>query len=250
MVWATKKKYRLQQSDLKELENLAQLQEDSLSIFDSELENTELQPFVDFFSLLNRMPLTRKNEVDIFSDGEEKLTALIEDLKQAKKSIHIEYYAFVTDKTGKRILKVLEEKAAEGVEVRLLYDSFGSRGTKPKDFTQLIQNGGFAQTFITSQRALLKLRLNYHDHRKIVVIDGNTSYIGGFNIADQYVETTKRFGYWRDTHLRIHGAASSLLQMRFLMDWNVSAPEKNQVSYHWIISLPMNNQRQALPIFR
>lgn len=227
-----KKKYRLQQSDLKELENLAQLQEDSLSIFDSELENTELQPFVDFFSLLNRMPLTRKNEVDIFSDGEEKLTALIEDLKQAKKSIHIEYYAFVTDKTGKRILKVLEEKAAEGVEVRLLYDSFGSRGTKPKDFTQLIQNGGFAQTFITSQRALLKLRLNYHDHRKIVVIDGNTSYIGGFNIADQYVETTKRFGYWRDTHLRIHGAASSLLQMRFLMDWNVSAPEKNQVSYH------------------
>ncbi|KAF1298126.1 cardiolipin synthase [Enterococcus sp. JM4C] len=228
-----KKKYRLQQSDLRELENFSRLQEDdTLSLFDPTMENQELQPFVDFFSLLNRMPLTRKNEVEIFSDGEEKLTALLQDLKQAEKSIHIEYYAFVTDKTGQRILKVLEEKAAEGVEVRLLYDAFGSRGTTPKDFLQLEKNGGFAQTFITSQKALLKFRLNYHDHRKIVVVDGKISYIGGFNISNQYVEPTKRFGYWRDTHLRIHGAAASLLQMRFLMDWNVSSPETNQVNYH------------------
>ncbi|MDU1988552.1 MAG: cardiolipin synthase, partial [Enterococcus faecalis] len=96
---------------------------------------------------------------------------------------------------------------------------------------ELKKNGGFVQTFFTSQKALLKFRLNYHDQRKIVVIDGKVGYIGGFNVADQYGGTTKKFGYWRDTHLRIQGPAASLLQMRFLMDWNVSSPEKNRVAY-------------------
>ena len=129
-------------------------------------------------------------------------------------------------------MTLLEEKAAEGVEVRLLYDAFGSHGTKPKDFNRLIQNGGHVHTFVTSQRALLRFRLNYHDHRKIVVIDGKIGYTGGFNIANQYVNPTKKFGYWRDTHIRIYGAAASLLQLRFLTDWNVSVPEQKKVAYH------------------
>ena len=129
-------------------------------------------------------------------------------------------------------MTLLEEKAAEGVEVRLLYDAFGSHGTKPKDFNRLIQNGGHVHTFVTSQRALLRFRLNYHDHRKIVAIDGKIGYTGGFNIANQYVNPTKKFGYWRDTHIRIYGAAASLLQLRFLTDWNVSVPEQKKVAYH------------------
>ncbi len=134
----------------------------------------------------------------------------------------------MTDNIGQQVLHVLEEKAAEGVEVRILYDAFGSHGTKAKDFNRLIKNGGHVHTFVTSQRALLRFRLNYHDHRKIVVIDGKISYTGGFNIANQYVNTTKKFGYWRDTHIRIFGAASSLLQLRFLTDWNVSVPEEKK----------------------
>lgn len=137
-----------------------------------------------------------------------------------------------SDNIGQQVLTLLEEKAAEGVEVRLLYDAFGSHGTKPKDFNRLIQNGGHVHTFVTSQRALLRFRLNYHDHRKIVVIDGKIGYTGGFNIANQYVNPTKKFGYWRDTHIRIYGAAASLLQLRFLTDWNVSVPEQKKVAYH------------------
>lgn len=226
-----KKKFYLQQSDLKELENFGSYQGDNLELYDQVMKNAEQQQFVDFFSSLNRMPLTRQNDVKIFTDGTKKFDALMADIKAAKHSIHIEYYAFVTDNIGTKILTLLEEKAAEGVEVRLLYDAFGSKGTKVKHLEQLNKNGGFVQTFITSQKALLKFRLNYHDHRKIVVIDGKIGYIGGFNVADQYAGTTKKFGYWRDTHLRIHGAAASLLQMRFLMDWNVSSPEKNKVAY-------------------
>lgn len=213
-----KKKFYLRQSDLKELENFQDFKGDTIDHYDPVMDNEEHQQFVDFFSSLNRMPLTRRNSVTLLTDGQQKLTSLLSDIRQAKHSIHIEYYAFVTDNIGQQILTLLEEKAAEGVEVRLLYDAFGSHGTKPKDFNRLIQNGGHVHTFVTSQRALLRFRLNYHDHRKIVVIDGKIGYTGGFNIANQYVNPTKKFGYWRDTHIRIYGAAASLLQLRFLTD--------------------------------
>lgn len=101
------------------------------------------------------------------------------------------------------------------MEVRILYDAFGSHGTKAKDFNRLIKNGGHVHTFVTSQRALLRFRLNYHDHRKIVVIDGKISYTGGFNIANQYVNTTKirllaRYAY-TDFRCRFFFAPASLL---------------------------------------
>ncbi|MGM0329199.1 cardiolipin synthase [Enterococcus sp. AZ084] len=227
-----KKKFHLRQSDLRELENFQDFKGDTLEHYDPIIQNEDHQHFVDFFSSLNQMPLTRKNAVTLLTDGQEKLTAVLKDIEAAKHSIHIEYYAFVTDNIGQQILKVLEKKAAEGVEVRLLYDAFGSHGTKTKDFKKLVENGGHVHTFITSQRALLRFRLNYHDHRKIIVVDGKIGYTGGFNIADQYVNHTKKFGYWRDTHIRIYGAAASLLQLRFLMDWNVSVPDQKKVGYH------------------
>ncbi|MBO0481964.1 cardiolipin synthase [Candidatus Enterococcus courvalinii] len=227
-----KKKFYLRQSDLKELENFQNFRDDTIEHYDSQTNEVEKQAFVDFFSSLNQMPLTRKNELTLLTDGQEKLTSLLNDIEEAQHSIHIEYYAFVTDEIGNQVLRLLEKKAAQGVQVRLLYDAFGSHGTKAKDFNQLIANGGEAQTFLTSQEALLRFRLNYHDHRKIVVIDGKIGYTGGFNIANQYVYTTKKFGYWRDTHIRIFGAATSLLQLRFLMDWNVSVSEEKKVGYH------------------
>jgi len=227
-----KKKFHLRQSDLRELENFQDFKGDTLEHYDPIIQNEDHQHFVDFFSSLNQMPLTRKNAVTLLTDGQEKLTAVLKDIEAAKHSIHIEYYAFVTDNIGQQILKVLEKKAAEGVEVRLLYDAFGSHGTKTKDFKKLVENGGHVHTFITSQRALLRFRLNYHDHRKIIVVDGKIGYTGGFNIANQYVNHTKKFGYWRDTHIRIYGAAASLLQLRFLMDWNVSVPDQKKVGYH------------------
>ncbi|THE16164.1 cardiolipin synthase [Enterococcus hirae] len=227
-----KKMFYLRQSDLKELENFQDFKGETTEHYDPIIDNEEHQRFVDFFSSLNQMPLTRKNAVTLFTDGQDKLTSLLKDIEAATHSIHLEYYAFVTDNIGEQILKLLEKKAAEGVEVRLLYDAFGSHGTKARDFNRLIKNGGHVHTFITSQRALLRFRLNYHDHRKIVVIDGKIGYTGGFNIANQYVNPTKKFGYWRDTHIRIQGAAASLLQLRFLMDWNVSVPAQKKVGYH------------------
>ena len=199
---------------MKELENFQSFRGDTIEHYDPDMGDKDKQQFVDFFSSLNRMPLTRMNSVTLLTDGQEKLDSLLQDLK-AKHSIHIEYYAFVTDNIGQQVLHVLEEKAAEGVEVRILYDAFGSHGTKAKDFNRLIKNGGHVHTFVTSQRALLRFRLNYHDHRKIVVIDGKISYTGGFNIANQYVNTTKirllaRYAY-TDFRCRFFFAPASLL---------------------------------------
>lgn len=229
-----KKQFRMAQSHRKELEKLKEFQKkqgSSVDFYDSDRAKAIDPSFALFLESLNKMPGTRYNDVEIITDGQQKLTQLIVDLKQAKKSIHIEYFAFVTDETGKEILAVLEERACAGVEIRLLYDAVGSLGTKKQEFENLERWGGEVKTFITSQRPLVKLRANYHDHRKIVVIDGKISYIGGFNIANQYVQRTPKFGYWRDTHLRIDGAASSLLQIRFLMDWNVSVKPQEGLDY-------------------
>lgn len=105
-----KKKFYLRQSDLTELENFQDFKGDTLEHYDPIIQNEDHQHFVDFFSSLNQMPLTRKNAVTLLTDGQEKLTAVLKDIEAAEHSIHIEYYAFVTDNIGQQILKVLEKK--------------------------------------------------------------------------------------------------------------------------------------------
>lgn len=229
-----KKRFMMAQTQREELEKLKKFQEsqrNAVDFYDSKGAEKIDSSFALFLTSLNQMPGTRYNQVTILDDGQAKLTQLLADLKQAKHSIHLEYFAFVTDETGREIIEVLEERAEDGVEVRLLFDAVGSLGMKKRYFKKLEELGGEVQTFITSQSPLVKLRANYHDHRKIVVIDGRVGYIGGFNVANQYVQKTAKFGYWRDTHLRIDGAAASLLQIRFFMDWNVSAKPQNHLVY-------------------
>ena len=125
-------------------------------------------------------------------------------------------------------MPILIKKAREGVKVRLIYDPWGSPGASKTWFKPLTDLGGEVVAFITAQNMIKKYRMNYHLHRKIVVIDGRISWTGGFNVGDQYVSKSKKFGYWRDTHLRIVGSASLLLQERFVMDWNASITDKNQ----------------------
>ena len=108
------------------------------------------------------------------------------------------------------------------------HDPCGSPGASKTLFKPLTDLGGEVVAFITAQNMIKKYRMNYHLHRKIVVIDGRISWTGGFNVGDQYVSKSKKFGYWRDTHLRIVGSASLLLQERFVMDWNASITDKNQ----------------------
>ncbi|WP_282674290.1 cardiolipin synthase [Lactococcus cremoris] len=158
--------------------------------------------------------------VKIFNDGRQKFNALIEDINQAKHHVHMEYYIFRMDRTGHEIYDALLAAAKRGVEVKLLIDAWGSNKTKMYSFKELQEAGGHVAQFFPLIMPLVNPRTNYRLHRKIVVIDGVVGYTGGFNVGDEYVSITKKFGYWRDNHLRLTGDIVYSLQHRFILDWN------------------------------
>lgn len=156
---------------------------------------------------IEQPPIASDNSVDYFVDGKEKFEKLIEDIKNAKHHVHISYYIFRGDKLGKAIVAALEERAKNGVEVRIQYDPVGARTLKRSLFKELESYGGQTEPSFGSRLHLLNIRLNYRNHRKIVVIDGKIGYVGGFNVGDDYLGEYPKMGYWRDTHLRIEGSA-------------------------------------------
>lgn len=169
--------------------------------------------------------LTDDNEVTIFTDGNAKFDALLEDMKQAKEFIHLEYYIIRNDVLFQRMIEVMREKAAEGVEVRILFDSMGCRTVRKRLWKQLNSWGIQTAEFFPALLGRLQLRVNYRNHRKIVVIDNKVGYVGGFNVGKEYLGLDEKFGYWRDTHLRLQGSAIFGLQLRFILDWNYAAKE-------------------------
>ncbi|WP_151737010.1 cardiolipin synthase [Paenibacillus tengchongensis] len=167
--------------------------------------------------------ITNDNEVQIFDDGRKKFDALIEDIRQAKHEINIQYYIYQPDDLGRRLRDELTLKAKEGVIVRVLYDEVGSRRTSRSFFKELIEAGGMVEVFFPSLFRLINFRINNRNHRKQCIIDGEIAYIGGFNVGDEYLGLDKKMGYWRDTHLKMKGGAVDQIQGRFMMDWNKAA---------------------------
>ena len=166
--------------------------------------------------------LCYNNSVTYFNDGKKKFITLIEDIRNAKKFIHLQYYIIRWDELGKQIFIELAKKAAEGVEIRILYDFMGNRHLKKKFFEPLILAGGEVEYFHIPRF----LSINCRNHRKVVVIDGNIGYIGGFNIGNEYLGKVKKYGKWRDTHVRFCGEVVNQLQLHFLMDWNHSSKDR------------------------
>ncbi|SMO60591.1 cardiolipin synthase [Melghirimyces algeriensis] len=178
----------------------------------------------------NEAVLTQDNHVKLFTDGKKKFHALFRDIERAKEHIHLQYYIFRNDRLGKKLIQTLTRKAKEGVKVRILYDDLGSRKLTKRAFRQLIKAGGEVETFFPSRIPFINLRLNYRNHRKLGIIDGEIGYVGGFNIGDEYLGLKPKFGYWRDTHMRVEGRAVHALQTRFILDWN-QATEQHEIRY-------------------
>lgn len=163
------------------------------------------------------------NKVTIYTDGNEKFDALIEAIDSAERFIHIQYYIIKNDILFERIVKHLVKKASEGVEVRVLCDGMGGRSVKASYWKRLRKQGIQVAIFFPPLFKRLQLRINYRNHRKIAVIDGKTAFVGGFNIGKEYIGLDRKFGYWRDTHLKLEGSAVAQLQVRFILDWNYAA---------------------------
>lgn len=203
------------------------------------------EPYVEKYKRLIQMNLktshsvlTQDNFIKVFDDGADKFQSLINDIYAAKDHIHIQYYIFKLDNLGQHILSALKRKAKQGVKVRILFDEMGSRGVKKRHFKELTDLGVEVEVFFPSILPLINPRLNFRNHRKIVVIDGRIGYIGGFNVGDEYLGLNKKFGYWRDTHLRIEGSSVHPLQTRFLLDWNQASNNNINYSEHYFPAIP------------
>ena len=169
---------------------------------------------------------TQDNQVEFFSDGEEKMRSLFRDIKNAKQCINIEYFIVKHDIVGDNLLEALIEKAEEGVKVRLLVDALGSWRINKKLVEKLITVGGNYAEFFPTKWKFFNTKINYRNHRKLAIIDDDIGYIGGFNIAREYVCLKKKFGYWRDAHVKIRGGSVCDINARFLLDWRSATKEK------------------------
>ncbi len=163
--------------------------------------------------------LTAGNRVKLLNSGSEKFEVLFEDLRKATKFIHLQYYIIEKDEIGKRLMELLVQKAREGVEVRVIVDDVGSWKFKDKDFKKLRAEGIEIYSFLTVRFPTFTSKLNYRNHRKIVVVDGQVGFLGGINVADRYIHGRPGYGIWRDTHLKVEGDAVNTLQTIFSIDW-------------------------------
>ena len=170
--------------------------------------------------------LTGNDSVEVITDGKEMFERLCKDIEDAKYTVKLCFYIVKSDFVGKRLIELLTRKAKEGVRVRLLIDALGSRSIGYTDLREFKKAGGEYALFFKPLIRHMYFRINYRNHRKIAIIDNEIGYIGGFNIAKEYLGYKKKFGYWRDTQLIIRGNALATLNERFYQDWRYASKEK------------------------
>lgn len=170
---------------------------------------------------------SQNNRITIFKDGEAKFAEVLQDIEAAKHHIHMLYYIYKRGYIGEIVRDALVAKAKQEVKVRVIIDDMGSSRLPRSFFRSLIEAGGEVALFFPSKLLpYLNFRVNYRNHRKIIVIDGQIGYLGGINIGDEYLGRHPKFGYWRDTHMKLTGNAVDALQFRFLLDWSQAAQTK------------------------
>jgi cardiolipin synthase len=170
-------------------------------------------------------PVTAGNAVTLYHDGEPAFEAMLEAIRSAKHHVHIQFFIFRSDNSGRRFIDALCECAGRKVEVRFLYDSVGSYNLKGSLLRQLTTAKGYCAAFLPILNPIYRLRVNLRNHRKILVVDGRVGFTGGLNIGDEYLGLHPKFGLWRDTHVRVEGPAVEGLQRVFLEDWHFGADE-------------------------
>ncbi|MCL2293450.1 MAG: cardiolipin synthase [Spirochaetes bacterium] len=168
----------------------------------------------------NNSILTLNNSCKIYNSGEDFFEELLKELKNAKSSIHMEFFIWTSDKLGEEIKNILIQKVNEGVEVRLIFDGVGSFGRISYKYRSELKKAGVKYKYYLGLVAPFSiLKINYSNHRKIVVIDGEIAYTGGMNVGNEYITGGKRFKSWKDTQIKLTGDSVKLIQTVFLVDW-------------------------------
>jgi len=237
----------------KELDDSVNLNElfgrqDQSVVDDCPMENLLANKLVRLLECNSKAILTHNNRVQIIPDTNQALDLICDGIRNAQRHIHLEYFSISNDSTGSIIKNLLMEKAHQGVEVRFIYDDVGCWSLSTRFKRQLRKAGVKMVPFMPALIPWINSRLNYRNHRKLVVIDGVKGYLGGLNIADKYLSKHKRFGYWRDSLIFIEGEGVCSLQALFLTDWYFVTRKNLLTKDYFYRDEGLDNSEQLIPI--
>lgn len=179
----------------------------------------------EYLGKTNCFPVYSNTDVTYFPTGEEKFDAMLNAIKTAEKFIFIEYFIIEEGYMWGKILELLVEKAAAGVDVRVMYDGMCEISKLPPDYFKLLRNKGIKSKAFSPIKPIISSHYNYRDHRKILVVDGETAFTGGVNLADEYINRTEIFGHWKDAAVMLRGGAVKSFTLMFLQMWNIDEKE-------------------------
>jgi cardiolipin synthase A/B len=184
------------------------------------------QNFARFAANASMTPISTSSRAEMLKNGEETFEELKARLREAKKFIHIQYYIFRSDRLGKEIIDILIEKSEAGVEVLFMYDAAGSMKMAVNEIKRMEEAGIKVHCFLPLKFGFFNQKINFRNHRKIVVIDGETGFVGGLNVGIEYLGEDEAMGFWRDTHMVLEGEAVYTLHTVFLLDWEYVSREQ------------------------
>lgn len=214
----------------KRIESLVDSTKKKLPHDRSIMDNQELKKsgLTDLCSYVNRtgcFPVYNDTYTEYFPCGEAKFASVLEELEKAEKFIFMEYFIIAEGYMWGKVLEILKRKAAQGVEIRLIYDGMCEMSTLTHDYPERVAELGIKCKAFSPVAPFLSTHYNYRDHRKILVIDGKTAYNGGINFADEYINKKPRFGHWKDAAVMIKGKAVQSFTLMFLQMWNIDEKE-------------------------
>lgn len=190
-----------------------------------EKDNSGTAALAKYLNKSGCFPVYDNTEVTYFPIGEEKFEAMLKALSSAEKFIFMEYFIIEEGYMWGKILEILVEKAAAGVDVRVMYDGMCEMSTLPPDYFKLLREKGIKAKAFSPIKPIVSSHYNYRDHRKILVIDGEVAFNGGVNLADEYINRVERFGHWKDTAVMLRGDAVKSFTLLFLQMWNIDEKE-------------------------
>lgn len=195
--------------------------------------NPESAAIAEYLYNIGGSPVFDGTETEYYPVGEKKFPRMLEELEKAEKFIFLEYFIIEEGYMWGKVLEILARKVEQGVEVRVMYDGSCEFSTLPYDYPKRIRKLGIQCKTWEPIKPVITSAYNYRDHRKILVIDGKTAFCGGINLADEYINHTVRYGYWKDTAVMLRGAAVDSFTLMFLQMWNVKEKETEQFSKYF-----------------
>ncbi|MDR0534559.1 MAG: cardiolipin synthase [Verrucomicrobiales bacterium] len=212
------------------------------------VRGTFSEKYADVALLIERLrglPVTGRNSARLLVDGEQTFDAIFRAIERAQQSIMVQFFIIRDDSLGNKLKDALIAAAKRGVKIHVLFDSIGSKDISLSYLDALRNAGIYVHGFVTNRQLGMRFQINFRNHRKLVLVDNDTAFIGGLNAADEYLTGGAKFDSWRDTHLEIRGPAISTMRVNFAEDWWYSADELPQVECSAPMSCDSGNMRLA-----